>query len=339
MLITCPTCATSYEVKSAALGEAGRSVRCSRCHQVWLATPTPPEPSVLAPDTAPGAPESLEDDEAIARFRAALTEEASSPGSETMAWETPEDSNSEFLGRPGAPGEPASEHIGGADVPDHSGLTPADAPTPLGNFDPGEPPVAALPEAEAPPLAPSEQEGGPAHAADSATESMTEIEALVRRRALRAARRRQFRRPGLQAALLGLVGITAALVIWRSDVVRHAPQMASFYELIGMPVNLRGLLLTDVRTVKEVHDGVPVLVVEGTIVSAASRPIELPRLRFAVRNESGSEIYSWTAMPSETVLEPGQSLPFRSRLASPPPEGRAVLVRFFNRRDAAAGSH
>ena len=33
----------------------------------------------------------------------------------------------------------------------------------------------------------------------------------------------------------------------------------------------------------------------------------------------------------------GAALPFRSRLASPPPEGKAVLVRFVNRRDALAG--
>jgi predicted Zn finger-like uncharacterized protein len=334
MLITCPTCAMSYEVNSAALGEAGRSVRCSRCHQVWFATPTP-EPSVSAPNTAPGGPESLEDDEAIARFRAALTEDASPPGGETMSWNAPVDPNSDVLGRLGEPGETNSDRFGGPDKP---GFPPAGEPTPLGNFDPGEPPAPALPEAEAPPLAPSELEPG-SPPTDATPEPMTDIEALVRRRARRAASRRRFRRPGLPAVILGLLGLTAAMVIWRTEVVRHAPQMASLYELIGMPVNLRGLLLTDVRTTKEVHDGVPVLVVEGTIVSAASRPIELPRLRFAVRNESGSEIYSWTAMPSESVLEPGQSLPFRSRLASPPPEGRAVMVRFYNRRDAAAGTH
>ena len=42
-------------------------------------------------------------------------------------------------------------------------------------------------------------------------------------------------------------------------------------------------------------------------------------------------------MPSQPVLEPGETLPFRSRLASPPGEGRDVQVRFFTRRDAVAG--
>ena len=37
------------------------------------------------------------------------------------------------------------------------------------------------------------------------------------------------------------------------------------------------------------------------------------------------------------ILAPQETLSFRSRLASPPPEGHEVLVRFFNRRDLAAG--
>ena len=39
MLIVCPTCAMSYEIGLAALGEAGRSVRCSQCKNTWFATP------------------------------------------------------------------------------------------------------------------------------------------------------------------------------------------------------------------------------------------------------------------------------------------------------------
>jgi hypothetical protein len=55
-----------------------------------------------------------------------------------------------------------------------------------------------------------------------------------------------------------------------------------------------------------------------------------------LRNASGAEIYSWTAQPSQPVLEPFDSMPFRSRLAAPPPEGHDVQVRFFTRRDTVA---
>jgi hypothetical protein len=119
--------------------------------------------------------------------------------------------------------------------------------------------------------------------------------------------------------------------------VKHVPQLASLYATLGMPVNLRGLTFTDVRISRDMHDGTPVLVVEGTIVSAASKAVEVPRIRFAMRNETGSEIYAWTALPSREVLGPGETLPFRSRLASPPGEGRDVSVRFFTRLDSIAG--
>src|ERR1700694_4012069 len=37
MHIICPHCTTSYAIDLASLGVAGRTVRCSRCKEVWLA--------------------------------------------------------------------------------------------------------------------------------------------------------------------------------------------------------------------------------------------------------------------------------------------------------------
>ena len=39
MQIICPHCTTSYAIDLATLGTAGRTVRCSRCKEVWLARP------------------------------------------------------------------------------------------------------------------------------------------------------------------------------------------------------------------------------------------------------------------------------------------------------------
>jgi hypothetical protein len=94
------------------------------------------------------------------------------------------------------------------------------------------------------------------------------------------------------------------------------------------------LIFSNVKTSKETREGVPTLVVEGTIASIAKYPVEVPRLRFSLRNTAGQEIYSWTTIPDQSVLAPGAELPFRSRLASPPREGHEVIVRFLNRRDA-----
>src|SRR6266481_1679924 len=39
MHIICPHCTTSYAIDLATLGGAGRTVRCSRCKEIWLARP------------------------------------------------------------------------------------------------------------------------------------------------------------------------------------------------------------------------------------------------------------------------------------------------------------
>jgi hypothetical protein len=136
--------------------------------------------------------------------------------------------------------------------------------------------------------------------------------------------------------VLALIAINAALIGARAEVVRWVPQTGSLYAAIGLPVNLRGLVFANVTTRKEIQDGVPVLLVEGTIVSAASRARQVPRLRFGLRNQAGQEIYSWTALPDRKALGAGEAMPFRSRLATPPPEWHDIVVRFFNRRDLVA---
>ena len=132
--------------------------------------------------------------------------------------------------------------------------------------------------------------------------------------------------------------LVLALVIWRADVVRLLPQTATFYRMVGLEVNLRGLTFKDVKITNETVDGKPVLVIEGVIVGETRKPVELPRLRFSVRDAQGSEIYAWNTVLDQTTLQPGERAGFKSRLASPPAEGKSIDIRFFNKRDVAGGS-
>jgi hypothetical protein len=124
-------------------------------------------------------------------------------------------------------------------------------------------------------------------------------------------------------------------MIWRVDVVRLMPQTASFYKMFGLDVNLRGLMFKDVKVTSETVEGKPVLVIEGVITGATRKTVELPRLRFSVRDAQGAEIYAWNTVLEQPVLKPGEKAWFKSRLASPPPEGRNIDVRFFSKRDIA----
>ena len=132
--------------------------------------------------------------------------------------------------------------------------------------------------------------------------------------------------------------LVLALLIWRVDVVRLMPQTAMFYKMVGLDVNMRGLVFKDVKVTTETVEGKPVLVIEGVIVGQVRQPVELPRLRFSVRDAQGAEIYAWNAVLEQPVLKPGEKAWFKSRLASPPPEGRNIDVRFFNKRDVSAGN-
>jgi len=158
-------------------------------------------------------------------------------------------------------------------------------------------------------------------------------------RADRKQRRSLLRRLfSLPVLIVAMVAVLLGALNWRATVVRRFPQTASLYAAIGLPVNLRGLFFQDVKSRSEVENGVTVLVIEGTIVNLTTRTLDVPRLRFALRNVSGHEVYAWSAQPAKPTLGSGNGLPFRARLASPPSDGRDVIVRFLNRHDVAAGS-
>jgi hypothetical protein len=220
---------------------------------------------------------------------------------------------------------------------------PADAaPAPEIQVLDDAPPIAeaAAGDALAAPMSPELDRGAVTLEARPSTDKGAEdIETVAARRARTSAkgRRKALQLPGLPTIILMLLALDIGLIAWRTEIVRWAPQMAPLYAAIGLPVNVRGLVFADVRVETQSHEGVAVLVVEGTIASTATRMVEVPRLRFAVRNADGNEIYKWTALPNRALLASGETLAFQSRLASPPPETHDVLVRFFTRRDLNSG--
>jgi predicted Zn finger-like uncharacterized protein len=279
MQIVCPHCATSYALDAVALGAAGRTVRCSRCKEVWLARP---EDAIEHATTG------------------SATTEAGFQGQDAVADEW----------------ERLAE--GGDDQPP--------------------------PEVESPPIAgwSAEDDSDWTNAARNAADEFDGSRQqrswfgkfLKPRTPRRGAGRSAF---GLPAACAAMGALAVALMVWRADMVRLLPQTAGFFRLVGLDVNLRGLAFKDVKVSTETVDGKPVLVIEGAIVGETRKPADLPRLRFSVRDAQGTEIYAWNTVLEQTVLQPGERMLFKSRLASPPAEGRNIDIRFFNRRDVAGG--
>lgn len=321
MQITCPNCSRSYRIADSAIGASGRSVRCARCDHRWRAElPPPPAAGVTAENEEDAFRAELGKAKPVPPAPVALAAEP--PATPETAADLPGQAAPEAPTAPATPAEAAPEP---AAVEEKAPAALADIPIPV--------------EA-APPLVPAAGDGTSPDGAPQIDNAREDIETVAARRARSAAKRRRgkFRIP-LPVAIAAMLVACAAMVGLRKDVVRHAPQLASLYASIGLPVNLRGLDFTDVKVGSEIRDGVPVLVVEGAIVSKVAMPVDVPRLRFSLRNISGAELYAWTAQPAQPVLEPGQRMPFRSRLASPPAEGHDVQVRFFTHRDAVAGLH
>jgi predicted Zn finger-like uncharacterized protein len=282
MHIICPHCTTTYAIDLSTLGPAGRTVRCSRCKEVWLARPEDAVTTqALVPSMADGGDQA--------------------PNSAPMA--------------------ARNDHAGSEVGQDH--------PTPV---------------VESPSISAEwPTDGGTSREANRPSVARADEAKPVRppRRSLLRRLKPSFSF-GLPAVSLATVcaamgALVVALLIWRNDVVRLLPQTAAFYKMVGLEVNLRGLSFKDVKVSSENVEGKQVLVIEGVIVGQAKKPVELPRLRFSVRDGQGAEIYAWNAVLEQAVLKPGEKAWFKSRLASPPPEGRNIDVRFFNKRDIAAG--
>ena len=90
MHIVCPHCTTSYAINLATLGAAGRTVRCSRCKEVWLARPedaievAAAEPAMAEAGQSAGNADAAAEWEALAR-----QEEAQKEGQDTPVVDSP----------------------------------------------------------------------------------------------------------------------------------------------------------------------------------------------------------------------------------------------------------
>ncbi|QOZ55359.1 MJ0042-type zinc finger domain-containing protein [Bradyrhizobium sp. CCBAU 53338] len=291
MHIVCPHCTTSYAIKLASLGANGRTVRCSRCKETWMAHPEDAIEEAALPAMA-------------------ATGQADDQSDLAAQWNTY------------AKDDAAAE-------------TPVVESPSIASDWPNEDAAESEDEWSAAARAAEEEVVGAKH--------QSWFRDLFSRRGARVSRPKPAAAPrksyyGLPTACAAMGALVLALVIWRGDMVRLLPQTAAFYKMVGLEVNLRGLSFKDVKLSTETVDGKQVLVIEGVIVGQGKKPLDIPRLRFAVRDAQGAEIYAWNSVLEQTVLQPGERAFFRSRLASPPAEGRNIDVRFFNRRDIAGGS-
>ncbi len=135
---------------------------------------------------------------------------------------------------------------------------------------------------------------------------------------------------GTGAAVLvaALLGGGLAAVAGKAKVVAAFPPAEAVFATLGVPVNLAGLSLGELRSTVESGDGAPTLTLEGHITNLRSGPTPVPPLRIAVRDKSRRELYYWTAPAPKAQLASGETVLFRSRLTAPPRDGQELAVSF-----------
>lgn len=129
----------------------------------------------------------------------------------------------------------------------------------------------------------------------------------------------------LAAALL--VGCLAT-VAGKARVVARFPPSEAVFAAIGLPVNLSGLALGEIRSVLAGGDGPPTLTLEGSITNLRPEVTQVPALRIAVRDKNRRELYYWTAPAPKARLAAGETVAFHSRLTAPPRDGQELAVSF-----------
>lgn len=318
-------------IDPASVGPSGRAVRCARCKATWFATPSKPAgpPSVSAFV-----------DSVIAEAEA----DAKAADAPPPAFQPQHAAPPQHLPRAESPFAPEPPPSFASEPPAETAATSHES-----DFD--HVPDVRLPDthadtveiADAPPLAPHHGEhygdGGNAFFSGAEPSEPDDGASFTARRArLKAKRRSDGRKSRWIAVVLVLFAINVAIIGGRSEIVRYLPQTASLFAAIGLPVNLRHLEFEGIAISKEAQDGVSILIIEGRVVNTSRKAVDVPRLRFAARTTAGQEVYTWTMQPPRTILGPGDSMPFTSRLAAPPANAADVLVRFFTAQDAGGGA-
>jgi len=138
------------------------------------------------------------------------------------------------------------------------------------------------------------------------------------------------------AIVAGWIGLFAVVLLiafaavkYRQHIASIWPQSAGVYNGLGLPVNASGLDFRKLDYRRETEDGQVVLAVSGEIINTSSRQLPVPQtVRVTLSGADKRELYHWTFKPNVTVLAPGQSAPFLTRLASPPSAARNLDVSF-----------
>ncbi|KKB78329.1 hypothetical protein VW35_11890 [Devosia soli] len=179
----------------------------------------------------------------------------------------------------------------------------------------------------------------PAQKRESAAEVRERQKALSRRQNAMVSRlpMARLRRYARGAGAFLIVALLAGAYFGRVPIVERNPDLAGIYQAVGLGVNVVGLELSTLQSMRQLSEGKEVLVVSAQIVGLKPDPVAVPPVLVSLLDAQGHPVYEWSVAPRIRDLMAGERATFDTRLPLPPPDAARVRISFAGGRSSGSG--
>ncbi|WP_371396056.1 DUF3426 domain-containing protein [Fretibacter rubidus] len=147
-------------------------------------------------------------------------------------------------------------------------------------------------------------------------------------------RRRNRRLRGVLAIWLVPLSIMAAGAYgayhFRQDIVQKHPKAATLYKAVGVDVSLSGLMLDPPETRYAEIDGVPTLIVKGSVRNISDGQLSLPMVELSLHNSNDEMVVSWVVDLDKSVLPKGGRTDYTTQKPNPALDAVTLKTRFID---------
>ena len=306
MIITCQNCQTHYSVNLNALS-GGRNVQCGNCGNSWYQNPVQ-TPEAMAPQPvyaeqmapaqpvqpAPAPPPPPEPETVPEPVPEPEPEPAPEPKvAEEGQAEAPEQ-GAESVGEEDALSLDQLDKMFGEDIEPDAFFGGDDAGNDEGKSEPIDPDQ--LPEPDPIPKVSSVHDEDTDGDADAKKGSGKII--------------------GITTAV-ALIALGSSAFFGRGFIIDLWPQASDYFAMVGLGGDElgAGLDIRNVKSSREVENGIDVLVIRGTVANIAEEDRMVPMIRVSLYDGEGVEVQQVIAAPLKSRIPPGAKIGFKAKLS------------------------
>ncbi|NDA47201.1 MAG: hypothetical protein EBY21_08000 [Alphaproteobacteria bacterium] len=144
---------------------------------------------------------------------------------------------------------------------------------------------------------------------------------------VRKQKRAAFSFKALSYVALSLFAATLAIQ-QRQKLADVFPKLAPIYSGIGLPVNVLGLEIRNIKAQILTEGAYSVLAIEGQLANIKKQNTAVAPLQIAILDADGQQIYHWLTDAPKSHLNSGEVTYFRARLTAPPDQADKVIIQF-----------